>query len=172
MPKPRRWCQRHGAVPSIWPSRNSIENSEPMSCSIRRVVPGNAQTKSRTGQVQKQTGGHGQYGDYGLVAPLPGGSGMCLRIVWSEERFLEISFPPWKRGHGGHAGGAVLDSRSSCAVSLRRIVSCGRFIRDVVQDCDRWHSKSDRDRASVLLEPVMTVEIDTPIDAVGAVMEI
>lgn len=138
----------------------------------RETVRGTAQAQ---GKYKKQTGGHGQYGDCWLeVAPLPRGSGFLFenRVVGGviPRNFI----PAIEKGvteamHEGVVSGfPVVDVRVAVYDGSYHVVDSSEVSFKIAGSMA--FKKAMESAHPVLLEPVMTVDIDTPTDAVGAVM--
>jgi elongation factor G len=127
------------------------------------------------GKYKKQTGGHGQYGDCWLeVAPLPRGKGFSFenRVVGGviPRNFI----PAVEKGviEAMHEGVLsefpVVDVRVAVYDGSYHVVDSSEMSFKIAGS---MAFKKAMDAAHpVLLEPMMTVEIEAPTDAVGAVM--
>ncbi|MBS0166990.1 MAG: elongation factor G [Nitrospira sp.] len=132
-------------------------------------------TAQAQGKYKKQTGGHGQYGDCWLeVAPLPRGQGFVFenRVVGGA---IPRNFVPAveKGVHEAMHEGPL----SRCpVVDVQVAVYDGSY--HVVDSSEMSFKiagsmafrKAMESAHPVLLEPIMTVEINTPTETVGAVM--
>jgi elongation factor G len=127
------------------------------------------------GKYKKQTGGHGQYGDCWLeVAPLPRGKGFMFenRIVGGviPRNFI----PAIEKGvveamHEGVLGGfPVVDVHVAVYDGSYHVVDSSELSFKIAGAMA--FKKAMETARPVLLEPIMAVEIETPADAVGAVM--
>ncbi len=133
-------------------------------------------TKSQAqGKYKKQTGGHGQYGDCWLeVAPRPRGHGYVFenRVVGGviPRNFI----PAVEKGvldamhEGPLSGFPVVDVQVAVYDGSYHAVDSSEMSFKIAGSMA--FKKAIETAHPVLLEPVMTVEIDTPTDAVGAVM--
>ena len=133
-------------------------------------------TKSQAqGKYKKQTGGHGQYGDCWLeVAPLARGSGYVFdnRVVGGAipRNFI----PAVEKGvleamhEGPLSGFPVVDVQVAVYDGSYHVVDSSEMSFKIAGSMA--FKKAMETAHPVLLEPVMTVNIDTPTDAVGAVM--
>lgn len=133
-------------------------------------------TKSQAqGKYKKQTGGHGQYGDCWLeVTPLPRGEGFTFenRIVGGAipRNFI----PAVEKGvleamhEGGLSGFPVVDVHVAVYDGSYHVVDSSEMSFKIAGSMA--FKKAMETAHPVLLEPMMTVEIDAPTDAVGAVM--
>ncbi|MBH0203420.1 MAG: elongation factor G [Nitrospira sp.] len=133
-------------------------------------------TKSQAqGRYKKQTGGHGQYGDCWLeVAPLPRGNGYRFenRVVGGviPRNFI----PAVEKGvleamhEGPLSGFPVVDVQVAVYDGSYHVVDSSEMSFKIAGSMA--FKKAVETAHPVLLEPVMTVVIDTPTDAVGAVM--
>ena len=127
------------------------------------------------GKYKKQTGGHGQYGDCWLeVTPLPRGDGFTFenRIVGGAipRNFI----PAVEKGvleamhEGGLSGFPVVDVRVAVYDGSYHVVDSSEMSFKIAGSMA--FKKAMETAHPVLLEPMMTVEIDAPTDTVGAVM--
>jgi elongation factor G len=133
-------------------------------------------TKSQAqGKYKKQTGGHGQYGDCWLeVAPLPRGHGYAFenRVVGGviPRNFI----PAVEKGvldamhEGPLSGFPVVDVQVAVYDGSYHAVDSSEMSFKIAGSMA--FKKAIETAHPVLLEPVMTVEIDTPTDTVGAIM--
>ncbi|MCP9439571.1 MAG: elongation factor G [Nitrospira sp.] len=127
------------------------------------------------GKYKKQTGGHGQYGDCWLeVAPLPRGKGFLFenRIVGGviPRNFI----PAIEKGvveamrEGVLGGFPVVDVHVAVYDGSYHVVDSSELAFKIAGAMA--FKKATETAHPVLLEPIMAVEIETPADAVGAVM--
>lgn len=127
------------------------------------------------GKYKKQTGGHGQYGDCWLeVVPLPRGEGFKFenRIVGGAipRNFI----PAIEKGvveamhEGVLSGFPVVDVRVTVYDGSYHVVDSSEMSFKIAGSMA--FKKAMEAAHPVLLEPMMTVDIDVPADAVGAVM--
>lgn len=133
-------------------------------------------TKSQAqGKYKKQTGGHGQYGDCWLeVSPLPRGEGFVFenRIVGGAipRNFI----PAVEKGvieamqEGGLSGFPVVDVHVAVYDGSYHVVDSSEMSFKIA--AAMAFKKAVETASPVLLEPMMTVEIDVPTESVGAVM--
>lgn len=133
-------------------------------------------TKSQAqGKYKKQTGGHGQYGDCWLeVSPLPRGEGFVFenRIVGGAipRNFI----PAVEKGvieamqEGGLSGFPVVDVHVAVYDGSYHVVDSSEMSFKIA--AAMAFKKAVETANPVLLEPMMTVEIDVPTESVGAVM--
>ncbi|UVT17775.1 MAG: elongation factor G [Nitrospira sp.] len=133
-------------------------------------------TKSQAqGKYKKQTGGHGQYGDCWLeVTPLPRGNGFVFENRVIGGAIPRNFIPAVEKGvidamHGGPLSGfPVVDVQVTVYDGSYHVVDSSEMSFKIAGSMA--FKKAMETAHPVLLEPVMTVEIDTPTDAVGAVM--
>ncbi|NGZ96103.1 MAG: elongation factor G [Nitrospira sp. WS110] len=132
-------------------------------------------TSQAQGKYKKQTGGHGQYGDCWLeVAPLARGSGFAFdnRIVGGAipRNFI----PAVEKGvhealhEGPLCGAPVVDVMVTVYDGSYHVVDSSEMSFKIAGAMA--FKKAMETAHPVLLEPVMRVEIDSPTDAIGAVM--
>jgi elongation factor G len=133
-------------------------------------------TKSQAqGKYKKQTGGHGQYGDCWLeVAPLPRGHGYAFENRVVGGAIPRNFIPAVEKGvldamhEGPLSGFPVVDVQVAVYDGTYHAVDSSEMSFKIAGSMA--FKKAIETAHPVLLEPVMTVEIDTPTDAVGAVM--
>jgi len=133
-------------------------------------------TKSQAqGKYKKQTGGHGQYGDCWLeVAPLPRGHGYAFENRVVGGAIPRNFIPAVEKGvldamhEGPLSGFPVVDVQVAVYDGSYHAVDSSEMSFKIAGSMA--FKKAIEAAHPVLLEPVMTVEIDTPTDAVGAVM--
>jgi len=133
-------------------------------------------TKSQAqGKYKKQTGGHGQYGDCWLeVAPLPRGHGYVFENRVVGGAIPRNFIPAVEKGvleamhEGPLSGFPVVDVQVAVYDGSYHVVDSSEMSFKIAGSMA--FKKAIETAHPVLLEPVMTVEIDTPTDAVGAVM--
>lgn len=133
-------------------------------------------TKSQAqGKYKKQTGGHGQYGDCWLeVAPLPRGHGYAFENRVVGGAIPRNFIPAVEKGvldamhEGPLSGFPVVDVQVAVYDGSYHAVDSSEMSFKIAGSMA--FKKAIETAHPVLLEPVMTVEIDTPTDAVGAVM--
>ena len=127
------------------------------------------------GKYKKQTGGHGQYGDCWLeVAPLPRGHGFLFESRVVGGAIPRNYIPAVEKGvhdamHEGPLSGCpVVDVQVTVYDGSYHVVDSSEMSFKIAGSMA--FRKAMESAHPVLLEPVMTIEIDTPTDAVGAVM--
>ena len=133
-------------------------------------------TKSQAqGKYKKQTGGHGQYGDCWLeVAPLPRGNGYVFESRVVGGAIPRNFIPAVEKGvieamqEGPLSGFPVVDVQVAVYDGSYHVVDSSEMSFKIAGSMA--FKKAIETAHPVLLEPVMTVEIDTPTDAVGAIM--
>ncbi|MDC8450472.1 MAG: elongation factor G [Nitrospira sp.] len=133
-------------------------------------------TKSQAqGKYKKQTGGHGQYGDCWLeVAPLPRGNGYVFESRVVGGAIPRNFIPAVEKGvieamqEGPLSGFPVVDVQVVVYDGSYHVVDSSEMSFKIAGSMA--FKKAIETAHPVLLEPVMTVEIDTPTDAVGAIM--
>jgi elongation factor G len=127
------------------------------------------------GKYKKQTGGHGQYGDAWLeVEPLPRGSGFEFvdKIVGGVIPRQYI--PAVEKGvveamHEGHlAGYPIVDVRVTLTDGSYHTVDSSEMAFKIA--ASMGFKKAVEAAKPVLLEPIMSVEVVTPDDSLGAVI--
>ncbi len=132
-------------------------------------------TAQAQGKYKKQTGGHGQYGDCWLeLAPLPRGEGFKFEnkvvggaiprnfIAAVEKGVVEAMH------HGGLAGFPVVDCRVIVYDGSYHAVDSSEMAFKIA--ASMGFKKALEAANSVLLEPIMTVEIEAPADYIGGVI--
>ncbi|WP_455389049.1 elongation factor G, partial [Petrachloros mirabilis] len=138
----------------------------------RETIRASAQAQ---GKYKKQTGGHGQYGDCWLeLAPLPRGEGFAFenRVVGGviPRNFI----PAVEKGvveamhHGALAGFPVVDVRVAVYDGSYHVVDSSEMSFKIAGSMA--FKKAMETAQPVLLEPMMTVEVDAPADHIGAVI--
>ncbi|HMS84809.1 MAG TPA: elongation factor G [Nitrospira sp.] len=133
-------------------------------------------TKSQAqGKYKKQTGGHGQYGDCWLeVAPLPRGQGFAFKNQVVGGAIPRNFIPSVEKGvheamhHGPLSGCPVVDVQVAVYDGSYHVVDSSEMSFKIAGSMA--FRKAMETAHPVLLEPVMTIEIDTPTESVGAVM--
>lgn len=127
------------------------------------------------GKYKKQTGGHGQYGDCWLeVTPLPRGEGFTFENRVVGGAIPRNFIPAVEKGvieamrEGGLSGFPVVDVRVSVYDGSYHVVDSSEMSFKIAGSMA--FKKAMETAHPVLLEPMMTVEIDAPTDAVGTVM--
>ncbi len=132
-------------------------------------------TACAQGKYKKQTGGHGQYGDCWLeVAPLPRGGGFTFENRVVGGAIPRNFIPAIEKGvsdamhEGVLAGFPVVDVRVAVYDGSYHVVDSSEMSFKIAGS---MAFKKAMDAAHpVLLEPIMTVEIEAPTDVVGTVM--
>lgn len=138
----------------------------------RETVRGTAQAQ---GKYKKQTGGHGQYGDCWLeLTPMNRGGGFAFdnKIVGGviPRNFI----PAVEKGvveamhHGTLAGFPVVDVRVAVYDGSYHVVDSSEMSFKIA--ASMAFKKAMETAHPVLLEPMMTIEIDAPADHIGAVI--
>ncbi len=132
-------------------------------------------TSHAQGKYKKQTGGHGQYGDCWLeVAPLPRGHGYAFENRVVGGAIPRNFIPAVEKGvleamqEGPLSGFPVVDVQIAVYDGSYHAVDSSEMSFKIAGSMA--FKKAIETAHPVLLEPVMTVEIDTPTDAVGAIM--
>lgn len=127
------------------------------------------------GKYKKQTGGHGQYGDCWLeVAPLPRGNGYAFENRVVGGAIPRNFIPAVEKGvieamhEGPLSGFPVVDVQVAVYDGSYHVVDSSEMSFKIAGSMA--FKKAIETAHPVLLEPVMAVDIDTPTDAVGAVM--
>ncbi|HJT22558.1 MAG TPA: elongation factor G [Nitrospira sp.] len=138
----------------------------------RETIRGTAQAQ---GKYKKQTGGHGQYGDCWLeLTPLNRGMGFVFenRIVGGviPKNFI----PAVEKGvveamhHGTLAGFPVVDLKAAVYDGSYHVVDSSEMSFKIA--ASMAFKKAMETAHPVLLEPLMTVEVEAPADNIGAVI--
>ena len=138
----------------------------------RETIRGTAQAQ---GKYKKQTGGHGQYGDCWLeLAPMTRGEGFLFenRVVGGviPRNFI----PAVEKGvveamqHGALAGFPVVDVRTSVYDGSYHVVDSSEMSFKIA--ASMAFKKAMETAHPVLLEPMMTVEVEASADHIGAVI--
>ena len=132
-------------------------------------------TSRAQGKYKKQTGGHGQYGDCWLeVEPLPRGQGFIFQNHIVGGAIPRNFIPAVEKGvveamHEGVLGGyPVVDVRVTVYDGSFHAVDSSELSFKIAGSMA--FKKAMETAHPVLLEPMMTVEIEAPTDTVGAVM--
>ncbi|HET6676098.1 MAG TPA: elongation factor G, partial [Nitrospiraceae bacterium] len=127
------------------------------------------------GKYKKQTGGHGQYGDCWLeLAPLPRGGGYAFanRIVGGAipRNFI----PAVEKGvveamhEGVLAGFPIVDVRVTVYDGSFHVVDSSELAFKIA--ASMGFKKAMEAAHPVLLEPIMSVDVEAPEDVIGAVI--
>lgn len=138
----------------------------------RETIRGTAQAQ---GKYKKQTGGHGQYGDCWLeLAPSARGEGFVFenRVVGGviPRNFI----PAVEKGvveamqHGTLAGFPVVDVRVAVYDGSYHVVDSSEMSFKIA--ASMAFKKAMETAHPVLLEPLMTIEVDAPAEHIGAVI--
>jgi elongation factor G len=132
-------------------------------------------TSRAQGKYKKQTGGHGQYGDCWLeVEPLPRGQGFIFQNHIVGGAIPRNFIPAVEKGviealqEGVLGGYPVVDVRVTVYDGSFHAVDSSELSFKIAGSMAI--RKAMESAHPVLLEPMMTVEIEAPTDAVGAVM--
>ena len=127
------------------------------------------------GKYKKQTGGHGQYGDCWLeVGPLPRGQGVTFKNRVVGGAIPRNFIPAVEKGvheamrEGPLSGCPVVDVRVAVYDGSYHVVDSSEMSFKIAGSMA--FKKAIESAHPVLLEPVMTIEIDAPTETVGAVM--
>jgi elongation factor G len=132
-------------------------------------------TSQAQGKYKKQTGGHGQYGDCWLeLRPAPRGEGFTFtnRVVGGviPRNFI----PAVEKGvveamqHGTLAGFPVVDVRVAVYDGSYHVVDSSEMSFKIA--ASMAFKKAMETAQPVLLEPMMTVEVEAPAAHIGAVI--
>jgi elongation factor G len=132
-------------------------------------------TAQAQGKYKKQTGGHGQYGDCWLeLAPLPRGEGFHFENKVVGGAIPRNFIPAVEKGvveamhHGMLAGFPVVDCRVAVFDGSYHSVDSSEMAFKVAGSMA--FKKALETAHPVLLEPIMTVEVEAPADHVGGVI--
>ena len=132
-------------------------------------------TASAQGKYKKQTGGHGQYGDTWLkLEPLKRGAGFEFVNEIVGGAIPRNFIPAVEKGvveamhEGILAGFPVVDLRVTLYDGSYHDVDSSEMAFKIA--ASMGFKKAMEQAAAVLLEPIMTVEVSTPDDYVGAVI--
>ncbi|MBM4125287.1 MAG: elongation factor G [Nitrospira sp.] len=127
------------------------------------------------GKYKKQTGGHGQFGDCWLqLDPLPRGKGFEFENKIVGGAIPRHFIPAVEKGvveamhEGILAGCPVVDVRASVYDGSYHTVDSSEMSFKIA--ASMGFKKAMESAQPILLEPIMTVEVTTPDDAVGAVI--
>ena len=127
------------------------------------------------GKYKKQTGGHGQFGDCWLqLDPLPRGKGVEFVNKVVGGAIPRNFIPAVEKGvieashEGILAGFPVVDLRATVYDGSYHTVDSSEMSFKIA--ASMGFKKALETAQSILLEPIMTVEVTTPDDAVGAVI--
>jgi elongation factor G len=138
----------------------------------RETIRGVAQAQ---GKYKKQTGGHGQYGDCWLeVGPLPRGKGFEFENKIVGGAIPRNFVPAVEKGvvealhEGPLAGYPVMDLRITVYDGSYHVVDSSELAFKIA--ASMGVKKAIELAHPVLLEPLMTVEVDVPAECIGAVL--
>jgi elongation factor G len=127
------------------------------------------------GKYKKQTGGHGQYGDCWLeIAPLPRGEGFKFENKVVGGAVPRNFIPAVEKGvveamhHGSLAGFPVVDCRVIVYDGSYHTVDSSEMAFKIA--ASMGFKKALEAARPVLLEPIMTVEVEAPADHIGGVI--
>ena len=132
-------------------------------------------TAQAQGKYKKQTGGHGQYGDCWLeIAPLPRGEGFKFENKVVGGAIPRNFIPAVEKGvveamhHGSLAGFPVVDCRVAVYDGSYHSVDSSEMAFKIA--ASMGFKKALETAHAVLLEPIMTVEVEAPADNIGGVI--
>jgi len=132
-------------------------------------------TAQAQGKYKKQTGGHGQYGDCWLeLAPLPRGEGFKFENKVVGGAIPRNFIPAVEKGvieamhHGSLAGFPVVDCRVAVYDGSYHTVDSSEMAFKIA--ASMGFKKALETAHPVLLEPIMTVEVEAPADHIGSVI--
>jgi elongation factor G len=132
-------------------------------------------TAQAQGKYKKQTGGHGQYGDCWLeLAPLPRGEGFKFENKVVGGAIPRNFIPAVEKGvveamqHGSLARFPVVDCRVAVYDGSFHAVDSSEMAFKIAGSMG--FKKALETAHPVLLEPVMTVEVEAPADHIGGVI--
>lgn len=132
-------------------------------------------TAQSQGKYKKQTGGHGQYGDCWLeLAPLPRGEGLKFESKVIGGAIPRNFIPAVEKGvaeamqHGSLAGFPVVDCRVAVYDGSYHPVDSSELAFKIA--ASMGFKKALEAAHPVLLEPIMTVEVEAPADHIGGVI--
>jgi len=132
-------------------------------------------TAQAQGKYKKQTGGHGQYGDCWLeLAPLPRGEGFKFENKVVGGAIPRNFIPAVEKGvaeamhHGSLAGFPVVDCRVAVYDGSYHTVDSSEMAFKIA--ASMGFKKALEAAHPVLLEPIMTVEVEAPADHIGGVI--
>ena len=138
----------------------------------RETIRGTAQAQ---GKYKKQTGGHGQYGDCWLeLAPLPRGAGFTFANKIVGGAIPRNFIPAVEKGvieamqHGTLAGCPVVDLSVTVYDGSYHVVDSSEMSFKIA--ASMGFKKAMESAHPVLLEPLMTLEVEAPADHIGAVI--
>ena len=132
-------------------------------------------TAQAQGKYKKQTGGHGQYGDCWLeLAPQPRGEGFKFENKVVGGAIPRNFIPAVEKGvaeamhHGSLAGFPVVDCRVAVYDGSYHTVDSSEMAFKIA--ASMGFKKALEGAHPVLLEPIMTVEVEAPADHIGGVI--
>ena len=132
-------------------------------------------TAQAQGKYKKQTGGHGQYGDCWLeLAPLPRGEGFKFENKVVGGAIPRNFIPAVEKGvveamhRGSLAGFPVVDCRVAVYDGSYHAVDSSEMAFKIA--ASMGFKKALETAHVVLLEPIMTVEVEAPADHIGSVI--
>ncbi len=132
-------------------------------------------TAQAQGKYKKQTGGHGQYGDCWLeLAPLPRGEGFKFENKIVGGAIPRNFIPAVEKGvveamhHGSLAGFPVVDCRVAVYDGSYHAVDSSEMAFKIA--ASMGFKKALEAAHAVLLEPIMTVEVEAPATYIGSVI--
>ncbi|GJL50163.1 elongation factor G [Candidatus Nitrospira salsa] len=132
-------------------------------------------TAQAQGKYKKQTGGHGQYGDCWLqLAPLPHGSGFEFHNKIVGGAIPRNFIPAVEKGiieamkHGTVADFPVVDIRVTVYDGSHHPVDSSEMAFKVA--ASMGFKKAMELAQPLLLEPIMTIEVNVPDDMVGTII--
>ena len=132
-------------------------------------------TAQAQGKYKKQTGGHGQYGDCWLeLAPLPRGEGFKFENKVVGGAIPRNFIPAVEKGvveamhHGSLAGFPVVDCRVAVYDGSYHTVDSSEMAFKIA--ASMGFKKALEAAHPVLLEPIMSVEVEAPADHIGGVI--
>ena len=127
------------------------------------------------GKYKKQTGGHGQYGDCWLeLAPLPRGEGFRFESKVVGGAIPRNFIPAVEKGvveamqHGSLTGCPIVDCRVAVYDGSYHAVDSSEIAFKIA--AAMGFKKALEAAHPVLLEPIMTVEVEAPADHIGGVI--
>jgi elongation factor G len=132
-------------------------------------------TAQAQGKYKKQTGGHGQYGDCWLeLSPLPRGEGFRFENKVVGGAIPRNFIPAVEKGvveamhHGSLTGFPVVDCRVAVYDGSYHAVDSSEIAFKIA--ATMGFKKALEAAHPVLLEPIMTVEVEAPADHIGGVI--
>ena len=132
-------------------------------------------TAQAQGKYKKQTGGHGQYGDCWLeLGPLPRGEGFRFENKVVGGAIPRNFIPAVEKGvveamhHGSLAGFPIVDCRVAVYDGSYHAVDSSEMAFKVAASIG--FKKALEEAHPILLEPIMTVEVEAPAAHIGAVI--